>query len=525
MTEAAAAHARDVGDYLALVRRRRGWIAGAVLIGLGLASGYLMTAEKTYVSTAKVLVRDTGTDAGDAVGARTNESINLDTEAQLVRSEPVSERAAEILASPLSLSQLSHRVTVTVPPNTTVMDISFAAPSADEAQAGASAFAKAYLENRRDVAEGALAGDIARLRDQIEGTSEQIQDTSVAIARLTRARDRDDRAFLVARRGTLSSQLGSLNAALAPLVAKVVDAGQVITEAQEPRTPVDPNPFLVLPTGLMVGLLAGLGLAAWRERVDKRVHSGRDVERLFGIVPLSTVRTGPHGNHTRVVHDVRALYHSLRARAGGSQATVMLVGPDAPDTAENLSFALALVAVRTGATTAYVGRADATVAALRRRSEAEKRGALQVLDYEALGVMEDDEVRAASLVEEVRELAGHRDFVVLGMPNEDPAVDVPLLGRHVDVGVLVVRLGQTRRDTLGAVLGDLTKSGVDQVLLVIVDLGRRGLRRRQVEASEAFAEATHQAGPLALPLQGTGRVAVARPDDDTPRTTVVSRPR
>ena len=139
MTEPAAAHARDVGDYLALARRRWGWIASAVLLGLTLSLSYLVTAEKTYVSVAQVLVKPTGASQVTAVGARTNDAINLDTEAQLVRSEPVSARAAQIVGSTLSPVALAQSVTITVPANTTVMDIAFAAPTAEAAQAGAAA--------------------------------------------------------------------------------------------------------------------------------------------------------------------------------------------------------------------------------------------------------------------------------------------------------------------------------------------------------------------------------------------------
>ena len=41
--------------------------------------------------------------------------------------------------------------------------------------------------------------------------------------------------------------------------------------------------MVLLPAGLMAGLVLGLGLAAWRERSDRRIHTGAELERLFGL--------------------------------------------------------------------------------------------------------------------------------------------------------------------------------------------------------------------------------------------------
>jgi hypothetical protein len=288
-----------------------------------------------------------------------------------------------------------------------------------------------------------------------------------------------------------------------------VDAGEVILEAQLPERPIDPNPLLVLPAGLMAGLVLGLGLAGLRERLDKRLHHAADVERLFGLVPLLDVRATGRGGRLRLDHDVRALYHSLRAHGPDRAEVAVLVGPDDSGTAEHLGYSLAEVAARSGASAAYVGRPHSPVLRDRRRPAGKAGEALEVSDYEQLGVLADGELRAASLGEEVRELAGAREFLVLGLPNDDPAVDLPVLGRHVDVAVVVVRLGVTRRDTLAAVLADLSKSGVDRVVAVTVDLGRRGLRRDRVGAGEAFAQPPARPGATAGPEGGPASGATA----------------
>jgi hypothetical protein len=140
----------------------------------------------------------------------------------------------------------------------------------------------------------------------------------------------------------------------------------------------------------------------------------------------------------------------------------------------------------------------------RRRIDAVNAGGLQLPDYEELGIVVDGDLHDSDLRGQLRELRSKREFLILGLPNDDPAVDVPLLGRHLDVAIVVVQLGATRRDTLGTVLSDITKSGVHQVFAVTVDLGRRGLRRRNVVVSEVFNEPSEKARPRALPVQRQG---------------------
>ncbi|MFC4783457.1 Wzz/FepE/Etk N-terminal domain-containing protein [Nocardioides sp. MAHUQ-72] len=509
MVEPTAAYARDLGDYVALVRRRWTWVVGCVLAGLALASLYLATASATYVSTAKVLVEDTGP-AATAEGARTNDSINLDTEAQLVKSETVASRAKDMLNTELSPVALSRHVGVTVPANTTIMSISFTGPTAAEAQRGAETFAEAYLAERQESAQNKIDAHVDRLNAQIEKTTQSIQDTNVALGKLIGAKETSDRAFLLARRATLSNQLTSYNAELAPLVGTEVDAGKVIVDAQKPGRPTDPNAMLILPAGLMAGLLAGLALAVWRERRDKRLHNGAEVERLFGLAPLSTLVAEGRGGEARIDHDVRALYHSLRANGPEGREVALLVGPDDPETAERLAYSLAVVAARSGAPTAYVTRPHSPVVLDRRRATASKTGTLRLPDYEELGIVVDGEFHSANLREQLAELGTKRDFVILGLPNDDPGLDVPILGRYVDVAVVVVRLGVTRRDTLGAVLADLTRSGVDQVSLVTVDLGRRRMRRGAVSADEVFVDPSERARALAAQDEDDGEQGAGR---------------
>lgn len=499
MAEPSAAHARDLGDYAALVRRRWRWIAGGVVVGLVVACAYVLAAPATYRSSAKVLVQPVG-NAVPTVGQRTDNPVNLDTEAQLVTSERVAKRAADLLGSdrlsgsdlkgldPTNPASLARRVDVSVPPNTTVLDISFRAGTPAAAAAGAEDFAQAYLEDRAQVAQDSLDRDVRRLQEQAQNVSREIQDVNVSLSHVNGRAARADRAFWLARRSALSSELASYNQQLAPIVNQQVDPGSVIADAQEPRRPVAPNLLLALPAGVMLGLLIGLGLAVWRERSDKRIHDRVDIERLYDVAPLGSVVLPPAGEPLHD-HDVTPLYHQLRVR-GGHAETVIVVAPDTPQFAERLCFALADAAARSGAPTTYVTRPGATTEADREQAAAEHLGLLQLPDYRELGVLAGRGLRPAQLVTNLAELRSTREFILLGLPSGDLAVDLPVVAPYADVAVVVIRLGVSRRDTVFSVLDDLGRAGVPKVVVVTAAADwRRAERKRRTVGAEVAPSA------------------------------------
>jgi capsular polysaccharide biosynthesis protein len=508
-----AVHGRMLEDYLALLKRR--WLVVAICIGVGLALGYgyLAVADKTYVSSAKVLVVRTSTDPV-AEGSRTTESVNLDTEAQLVKSVPVATLAEEELDTELSPIQLARRVTVIVPPNTTVLEISFAASSPERARAGAQAFAEAYLEYRQSAAETAIGAQIDALRGEIERTSDQLSDLNVQLAEEDSA---VVRAALLAERDSLSSRLTALNGQLSPLRGAVVSPGRIIVDAQTPANPRDPNPMLVLPSALFLGLIAGFAFALWRERADKRIHSVPDIDRLFGMTPLAELTatvgsgTGPNSIH----YDVRALYHSLRANGPEVAETVLVVAPDAAPVAHGVSLALGAVAARSGATTTYLMHESPGLTWPGVHPQA-SGGALTTVLYDDVDLVHDGEINAERLALELRRLRANNDFVVLGLPSDDPAVDLPMLSRHADLVLVLVRLGRATRAAVGETLRTLGTSGARTVFVVSVDMRRHGPSRAGLGRPDTPQQ--QPPTPVALErMRGLDGDAVSEPDSEMDR--------
>lgn len=279
--------AYSASDSLAMLRHQWWLVVLVSCLGLAAAGGWLQSRPPTWESATSVLVHPAGQDA-NVVGGRTQGEVNLDTEAQLVRSTAVAAGAAELLGPDPGRApeELARRVTVTVPPNTSVLTITFTAATPAQAQAGAGAFAQAYLDHR----ERSAQADLAAQTEAIETMLGELDD------RLTRLNTRlagtepgsSAAADLDSQRGTLASQVNGLTDRLNALATATVSPGTVISEARLPDQPSRPAPAVVLASGAALGLVAGLGAAGLAERLARRVRRPVDLTRRLGVPVLAS---------------------------------------------------------------------------------------------------------------------------------------------------------------------------------------------------------------------------------------------
>src|SRR5829696_1431926 len=220
-----------LGDYLRLVRRRWWAVGLGLLVGLSGSYVYVSSRAQEYTSTASVqVVPISATDNGSVANGRTSGQVNLDTEAQLIKSSVVQSRAADLLHTTIPPQILGESVTVTVPANTSVLNISFTTDNPKGAAQGAHAFAEAYLGAREDAARTEIASQIKALKAQINTLTGQLRQVTGSIAALPS--DSPDRAFAEARKDVLTGQIDTLNTRLVPLETLPVEPGRIITDGQ-----------------------------------------------------------------------------------------------------------------------------------------------------------------------------------------------------------------------------------------------------------------------------------------------------
>ncbi|MPZ27109.1 MAG: lipopolysaccharide biosynthesis protein [Micromonosporaceae bacterium] len=276
--------AYGASDSLAVLRHR--WWLVALVTGLGLAAagGWLHARPPVWESATSVLVHPAGQDA-NVVGGRTQGEVNLDTEAQLVRSTAVAAGAAELLGLDPAPTDLARRVGVTVPPNTSVLTITFTAATPAEAQAGAQAFAEAYLDHRAQSARADLAAQAEAIEAMLDELGGRLADLNQRLAQT--ATSTAAAVNLDSQRGMVASQMNSLTDRLNALTTATVSPGTVISEARLPEQPSRPEPAVVLASGAALGLVAGLGAAGLGERLARRVRRPTDLPRRLGVPVLA----------------------------------------------------------------------------------------------------------------------------------------------------------------------------------------------------------------------------------------------
>src|SRR5215469_6122159 len=333
--------------------RRRWWI---VLVGgcVGVvgAFAYVTVAQKSYTATAEVLVTATGADqSSNLSGSRTSGSVNLDTEAQLVTSGTVATAAGHMMHSPLTPYQLSKSVTVTVPPNSEELLIACSAPTAQGAATCAQDFSLAYLKNRTAIAAASLSAQIHNVQRNVSSLQKAVSDLNKKMASLPK--DSSDRLNDQAQVSSDNNQLHALEARLGTLNSEAADTsgGHIITPALPPGSPSSPKKSLILPSGLVAGLLLGLLVAFIVDRRDKRIHAPEEVEHLLNL-PVMLSLPNSAGQQASVVSPrsktgqaFTELAHAVTATLGDGNHILLVAGaspgPGASVTAANLAATLA----------------------------------------------------------------------------------------------------------------------------------------------------------------------------------------
>jgi Mrp family chromosome partitioning ATPase len=353
--------------------RRHWWLPiMAAVAGCAVGAVVLLAQPAQFDSNSAVLVLPVPAGAGDDLSRTSIAAINLDTEAQLVRSTETSRRAAELLGTSQAPTQLVNAVTVTPVAGSSVLEVHFIGGTAGDAQAGARAFAEAYLAARADAATTALKNQKTLLATNLTDIANQLADLDARIAVLPSTSAQ--LPSLRSTRATLAGQITTLTSRMSDLATTIVTPGQVIRDADLPATPQRGPAWLYLGVGLLAGLGAGLLTAALREQLRARVRDSHDIAELLGVPVLSELAHSDAQLHAAADAPSRD-YHRLRNEVVAALATgdrVLLLtsaspGPASTVVAANLAAALARIGhdvVLVGANPPPIGAAPVLLSSL-----------------------------------------------------------------------------------------------------------------------------------------------------------------
>lgn len=331
----------DLAEYIRRLRRRAWLVLLGVLAGIAGAWMWTGSQDEQYRAEASVLVlpADAGTSA-TLTNGRTDGTINLDTEAQVVRSALISEAVHSALteagvAVP-PVPELMERLEVAVPPNSQVLRIGYVAGTADAAQVTANTYAQAYLNQRSQAVTTALDDARGRLTEQREALQGELDQIVGEIGELSdEFVEPPELALAETRRDVLVGRISAVDTELAALDSVRAEPGRLLTAATPPAEPFAPQPAIDMAAGILLGLVVGVGMALLADRFDHKIRRAGDVERarfpVVGSIPgqrrrLTTLDAGHEDGVDAAADRIRN-----RLVSYATNATVIQVAPASPN--------------------------------------------------------------------------------------------------------------------------------------------------------------------------------------------------
>lgn len=309
----------DHGLYARVLRRGLPLVLLPAVLGGLLGFGVSLVIPPQYAANSRILVLAIP-GAAQATGSRTEGTINLDTEAQLLTSNPVAAPVAEELG--LRVFEVRRATAVSVPPNSTVLLVTYTATSPERAVTGADGLAASYLEQRQALADTRLQ----EAGDAIEAELETARD-ALATSREAAAEAEEDSMDATLAQLDVQAKLNRIAALQANLDAVATSGqsvGRIIEPARLPTGPSIPNRNLLIASLGALGLLVGLSIALLRERANSALASADDVMRELRVPLLGRVDSGRRLVREEQVENVRRQMLGLIDVAAGCE----IVGQD-----------------------------------------------------------------------------------------------------------------------------------------------------------------------------------------------------
>ncbi len=429
------AHSNALGT----LRRHGRLVVAGVAVGLLLAVLLTWTAERTYTSSTKLWVTAAGPiSTSDAYEGNLFTQDRINSYPQILTSPDLARQVVSQLGLDLTPEELAAMVSVTVLPDTVVLDVQVTDSSPEQAQQIATALGQQF--------------------------SQQVT--------------------------ALETPQGAN--------ASAVTVKTLQTASFNPE-PASPDLLGNLWRGAALGLLLGLGLALLRARTDHTVRNDEDVEEAAGAHVIGRLFHERHLSRRRVLEELdaqaplaeafRALRLNLAHLAADDPPRVVVVagpllGVGATTVAVNLSLSLATAGhrvilvdgdLRRPRVSQYLGLPDGpgltdVLSGSVQLQDVVQTGVDGRLTVLGAGPMPPDPEAALSsprMKTLLDVLRNHWDYVVVDAPPLLPVVDGAVLSALSDSCLLVARHGRTRSEHLAEAAAAVARVQVPSLGVVV----------------------------------------------------------
>lgn len=207
----------DLGAYFRMLRQHVLVLAVFAALGMAVGAGYQAVQGTPTKTNQAVIVRP-----AFGQGLPGADDFTLDTEAQLVQSEPVLEAIRTAVGGHVTHATLLQDLTLSVVSNSRILLVQFQYPDPGKAQAGVAAASSTYLKVRAELLAASRARALAALNRRDAQLGQQFEQTRQTLEKAGSAVDTRLRKALV----RLSYQDRYVSTTSAQLTNAVIDPGE-----------------------------------------------------------------------------------------------------------------------------------------------------------------------------------------------------------------------------------------------------------------------------------------------------------
>jgi capsular exopolysaccharide synthesis family protein len=255
--------------------RRRWWvILQAIVVVLVVVAALTAVTPTTYEAKATLELTEAQDLTGNTAFQPPDPQRRAASAERLLSLPVIAQEASKLLGGKVSADEIDSAVDVQTSLDSDVFEVRATSQDATKAAEIANAYARAYVNFRRE-------GRQARIRKAIDDL--RLRLASLPRQQRGRTQGRD-----------ISNRIDALR-----VQSSLDDGGvQLVQVATPPTDAAGPSLVRNLALGLVLGTVLGIALAALMERLDTRVNESEELERLDWVPVLARIpRLGGAGGH------------------------------------------------------------------------------------------------------------------------------------------------------------------------------------------------------------------------------------
>lgn len=436
----------DITEYSRALRRSWVVIVALFLIGVGAGGAYAAVQPSLYSATATLFVSvQTSANVSEIAQGTSLAQQRVKTYADLATKQIVLQPVIISEGLDITPAELAKTVTASIPPETTLIEISAVAASAPGAATIANAVAESFA---------AVVADIDR-----GGT-----------------------------------------AANSPVLITIAQ------EATVPEQRVSPNVPLSIAVGAVLGLVAGILFAALRQLLDTRLRSERDIERLTAIPIVGGIAYDAKSRKRRLIvqSDPRSIraesFRTLRTniqflKTNETARSFLVSSPNLGEGKSTTAVNLAIALVDSGVSVLLIdadlrrprlaeylsieggaGLTDVLIGRAALQETVQKWGekGLWVLPAGPIPPNPSELLGSPQMQQILDDAAAWFDLVLIDSPPLLPVTDAAVLSKRTSGVLLVVAAGRTSNRQLTGALATLAQVGTEATGIIVNMMPARG---------------------------------------------------